>query len=213
VGDVRDAALTSEPRPTTYVPIAQLPDTVMEQTMGSLPLTWIVRTSGESQRLTRAIEQELERVSSLPVAHVQRLSDIMRQSISDKDFYLGVMSALGSAALLLAVIGLNGVIRYAVLQRTKEIGRRVALGAEPSDVRNMVVVQGMRLAAAAVAVGIAGAFAPSRFVAAFLFGVTDRDLLMFVSVPAIVMVAALLAVWLPARAITTMDAVRALRHE
>jgi putative ABC transport system permease protein len=205
--------LTSEPQPTTYVPIAQLPDSVMEQTMGPLPLTWIVRTSGESQLLRRAIQGELERVSRLPVAHAQPLSDIMRQSISDKAFYLTVMSALGGAALLLAVIGLNGVIRYAVQQRTKEIGLRQALGAEPGDVRNMIVFQGMRLTFAAVAIGIVGAFMLTRFLAAFLFGVTERDPIVFVSVPVVVIVAALFAVWLPARAIARMDLVSALRHE
>jgi putative ABC transport system permease protein len=227
VGDVRDAALASEPRPTTYVPIAQLPDGVMKQTMGMLPVTWIVRTSpgvpaarfparwggGESQALSRTIGDELERVSGLPVAQVQSISDVMRGSTSDSDFYLTIMSVLGGAALALAVIGLNGVMSYAVQQRTKEIGIRMALGAESIHVRNMIVSQGMRLTGIAVTIGIAGAFGLTRFMTRFLFGVTERDPLVFVVVPAVVIVAALVAVWLPARAISRMDTIRALRSE
>jgi putative ABC transport system permease protein len=213
VGDVRDAALDTEPRPTTYVPIAQLPDGVMEQTMGPLPLTWIVRTSGESDALRRTIQKELERVSSLPVPQVHSLSDIMRGATSDSDFYLMIMGVLAGAALVLAVIGLNGVMRSAVQQRTREIGIRIALGADVSQVRNMIVSQGMRLILVAVTTGIAGAFALTRFMTRFLFGVTERDPVVFVGVPAILIAAALIAVWLPARTIARMDPVRALRSE
>ena len=174
-----------------------------------------VRSSALGRRvgaLSREIG-ELERVSGLPVAQVQSLSDIMRGSTSDSDFYLTIMSVLGAAALVLAVIGLNGVMSYAVQQRTKEIGIRMALGAESTHVRNMIVSQGMRLTFIAVAIGIAGAFVLTRFMTRFLFGVTERDPLVFVGVPAVVIVAALVAVWLPARAIARMDTIRALRSE
>ncbi len=213
VGDVRDAALDSEPRPTTYVPIAQLPDGVMEKTMGPLPLTWIVRTSGQSQGLSRRIQDELERDSSLPVTDVQSLSAIMRGATSDSNFYFTIMGVLGGAALVLAAIGLNGVMRYAVQQRTKEIGVRMALGAEPTDVRNMMVSQAMRLTLVAIGIGLVGAFALTRLMTNFLFGVTERDPLVFVAVPVVVFVVAFVAVWLPARTIAGLDTIRALRSE
>ena len=153
VGDVRDAALDAEPRPTVYVPIAQLPDPVMRQTMSMLPLTWIVRTSAPTQALSRAIGDELQRLGSSPIAEGQRLSEVMRQATSDSNFYLVVMAVLAGAALLLAVIGLNGVMSYAVQLRTKEIGVRLALGAESTQVRNMIVSHGMRLVLVAIAAG------------------------------------------------------------
>jgi predicted permease len=211
VGNVRDAALNSAPRATTYVPIAQLPDGVMQQTMGQLPITWIVRTSGESPALSRTIQDALERVSSLPVTDAQSLSHIMRGATSESDFQLTMMSVLGGGALVLAIIGLNGVMSYTVQQRTKEIGVRIALGAEPSRVRNMIVSEGMRLTLVAVTIGMTGAFTLTRLMTSLLFGVTERDPLVFVGVPAVVIVAALVAVWLPARAIAKMDTMRALR--
>jgi putative ABC transport system permease protein len=137
----------------------------------------------------------------------------MRGATSDSDFYLMIMGVLAGAALVLAVIGLNGVMRSAVQQRTREIGIRIALGADVSQVRNMIVSQGMRLILVAVTTGIAGAFALTRFMTGFLFGVTERDPVVFVGVPAILIAAALIAVWLPARTIARMDPIRALRSE
>jgi ABC-type antimicrobial peptide transport system permease subunit len=123
------------------------------------------------------------------------------------------MSVLGGAALMLAVIGLNGVITGAVQERTKEFGVRMALGAEPTHVRNMILSQGMRLAFVAVTIGIISASMLTRFMTKFLFGVTERDPLVFVGVPAVVIVIAFVAVWLAARAIARVDTIRALRSE
>jgi predicted permease len=213
VGDVRDAALNTAPRPTTYVPIAQVPDGVLTLAMGQLPITWIVRTSGTSEALSRTIHDAVEHVSGLPVTQVQALSDILRAATSDSDFYLAIMCVLGAAALVLAVIGLNGVMSFAVQVRAKEMGIRMALGAESTHVRNMIMSQGMRLTAVAVTFGILGALVLTRFMTDFLFGVTERDPVIFVGVPVVVLVVALVAVWLPARAIARIDTIRALRSE
>jgi predicted permease len=213
VGDVRDAALDAEPRPTVYVPIAQLPDPVMMQTMRMLPLTWIVRTSAPTQALSRAIGDELQRLGSSPITEGQRLSEVMRHATSDSNFYLIVMAVLAGAALLLAVIGLNGVMSYAVQLRTKEIGVRLALGAESTQVRNMIVSHGMRLVLVAIAVGTSGALLLTRFMATFLFGVSQHDPAVFISVPMVVILTSLIAVWLPARTIANVDTLRALRSE
>ena len=126
VGDVRDAALDRDPRPTTYVPIAQLPDAVMAQTMGRLPVTWMVRTATSSAAQGRIIQDELERVSGRPIVNAQFLSEVMRGSTSDSDFYLTIMSILGGAALMLAVIGLSGVMSSIVQQLVYEGNWRAA---------------------------------------------------------------------------------------
>jgi len=213
VGDVRDGSLESDPRPTTYVPIAQLPDTVMEQTMRMLPLTWIVRTSGSTRALGRAIQDELERSTNVPITKVDALSDVMREATSDSNFYLTIMGVLAVAALLLAAIGLNGVMGFAVQQRTKEIGVRLALGAESAQIRNLILTDGLRLIVVSIAAGVGIAFLLTRFMAKFLFGVTERDPLVFVGVPVVVLAASLVAVWLPARTIAKVDTMRALRSE
>jgi putative ABC transport system permease protein len=147
------------------------------------------------------------------VTRTQSLSDIMRGATSDSDFYLTIMSVLGGAALLLALTGLNGAMSYAVQQRTKEIGIRMALGAESTQVRNMIVSQGMRLTFVAVTIGGVGAFALTHVMTRFLFGVSERDPLVFVGVPAVVLVVAFAAVYWPAQTIVRMETTRALRSE
>jgi putative ABC transport system permease protein len=213
VGDVRDAALDADPRPTLYVPIAQLPDSVMKQTMGMLPLTWIVRTSAPTQAVSRTIEAELHGLGSSPIPESRRLSDVVREATADRNFSLLIITVLASAALLLAVIGLNGLMSYAVQLRTKEIGVRLALGADAAQVRNMIVSQGMRLVLASIAAGTICALLLTRFIATFLFGVSQYDPAVFGGVPAVVALTSLIAVWLPASTIANLDVLRALRAE
>jgi ABC-type antimicrobial peptide transport system permease subunit len=124
-----------------------------------------------------------------------------------------LLSVFAGAALLLAAIGIYGLMAYSVQQRTQEIGIRVALGAESRDVRNMIVVQGMRVAAAGVAIGLALSFGLTRVIASFLFGVTSRDPAVFVAVPLILAIVALAGVWLPARRAAGVDPATALRTE
>ena len=123
------------------------------------------------------------------------------------------MGVLAVAALLLAAIGLNGVMGFAVQQRTKEIGVRLALGAESAQIRNLILTDGLRLIVVSIAAGVGSAFLLTRFMAKFLFGVTERDPLVFVGVPVVVLAASLVAVWLPARTIAKVDTMRALRSE
>ena len=115
--------------------------------------------------------------------------------------------------LLLAAIGIYGLMAYSVQQRTQEIGIRMALGALASDVRNMVVFQGMRLAIVGVVIGIAAAFGLARVIASFLYGVQARDPGVFIAIPVLLSLVALLAVWLPARRAARVDPVIALRYQ
>jgi putative ABC transport system permease protein len=123
------------------------------------------------------------------------------------------MTVFGASALLLAAIGIYGLIAYSVAQRTREIGIRMALGAEAEQVRKMVVFQGMRLAVIGVAVGLVAAFALTRLMASFLFGVQARDPVVFVAMPVLLTVVSIVAVWLPARRASTVNPLIALRYE
>jgi ABC-type antimicrobial peptide transport system permease subunit len=124
-----------------------------------------------------------------------------------------VMSVFGGVALLLAAIGIYGLMAYSVEQRTQEIGIRLALGAQASHVKNMVVFQGMRLALVGVVLGMAGAFWLAKFITAFLFGVTAKDPVVFAGVPVLLGAIAFLSVWLPARRASKVDPIIALRAE
>ena len=124
-----------------------------------------------------------------------------------------LLTVFAGTALLLAAIGIYGLMAYSVAQRTQEIGIRMALGAETGDVRRMVVFQGMALALIGVAIGIAGAFGLTRLIASFLFGVKAWDPAVFVIVPLVLSAVALLAVWFPARRATRIDPLDALRYE
>jgi putative ABC transport system permease protein len=124
-----------------------------------------------------------------------------------------LLTTFAVAALLLAAIGIYGLMAYSIQQRTQEIGIRMALGAGAPAVRNMVVRQGMSVALAGVAIGVASAFGLTRVLASFLFGVTARDPLVFVGVPLLLSTVALAGVWLPARRAAKVDPVVALRTE
>ena len=142
------------------------------------------------------------------------MNEVVSRSTSRERFNMWLMTVFGGAALLLAAIGIYGLMAYSVEQRTQEIGIRLALGrrARPGPT-NMVVCQGMRLALVGVVDRPGAAFLLSRVLAAFLFGVTARDPLVFVGVPVLLTVVALLAVWLPARRASKVNPLLALRYE
>jgi predicted permease len=214
VSDVRNGALDEAPEPTMYIPQAQVADGVTALNARLAPLTWVVRTRAEPHALSVAIQKALRDASGgLPVARIKSMDEIVVQATARQDFNMRLLTVFGCAALLLAAIGVYGLMAYSVEQRTQEIGIRLALGAQLSQVRNMVIVQGMSLAGAGVIVGTAGAFGLSRLIESLLFGVTARDPIVFVAVPAALSVVALIAVWLPALRATRIDPITALRYE
>jgi ABC-type antimicrobial peptide transport system permease subunit len=139
------------------------------------------------------------------------MSQIVARSTSRERFNTLLMTVFALSALCLAAIGIYGVMAYAVQQRTREIGVRMALGAEPGAVRRMVVLQGMRLAIIGVIVGVVAAYGLARYMSNFLFGVQARDPLVFAGVPLLLAVIALLAVWVPAARASRVDPLGALR--
>jgi len=126
---------------------------------------------------------------------------------------MAVIMTVGLLAVIIAAVGIAGVLAFSVTRRTNEIGIRMALGAQAEQVKNMVVLQGMRLALAGILVGVAAAFALAQFLAAFLFAVQPRDPLAFFGVPVLLGVVALLAAWIPARQASRVDPIIALRTE
>ena len=214
VGDVRDTFLNRPPRPAMYVPVAQLPDGINIVNLRLLPITWIVRTRVEPHSLSLAIQSDLQQASGgLPVSGIRSMDEVEAQATARTRFEMLLMTVFGCSALLLAAIGIYGLMAYSVQQRTHEMGIRLAMGAQSRDVRNMVVFQGMRLAFVGVGVGIAAAFWLTRFLAGFLFGVKVLDPIVFIAVPILLSAVALLAVWLPARRATRTDLINVLRYE
>ena len=213
VGDVRDGGLNRDPGPAMYVPNAQVPDAVTALNMRLTPVAWIVRTRGNPRALSTAVQAQLRQVSGLPVSDIRTMDEVVSRSTSRQRFNMLLMTVFGGAALFLAGIGVYGLMAHSVQQRTREIGIRLALGAETGHVRQMVLLQGMRLALIGVAAGVAAAFGLTRVMAAFLFGVKERDLFVFITVPLVLSAVSFLAVWLPARRATRIDPVVALRYE
>jgi len=214
VSDIRDNGLNNQPGPTMYVPQAQLPDSMNALNSRLLPQAWVVRTRVEPHTLILPIQKELSDVSGgLAVAPVRTMDEIIRRSTSNTDFNTLVLTIFAGTALLLAAIGIYGLMAYSVEQRKQEIGIRLALGAEHGGVRNMVVFQGMRLAIAGVIIGLGSAFGLTKLIASLLYGVKARDPMVFIAVPLLLTAVALLAVWLPARRATRVNPVDALRSE
>jgi putative ABC transport system permease protein len=213
VADSRDGGLNHDPEPKMFVPQAQIPDEVNALNVTIAPMSWVVRTKVQPSTLSSAIQEQLRQVSGLPVSDVRTMNEVVSISVSRQRFNMLLMTIFGSSALLLAAIGIYGLMAYSVEQRTQEIGIRLALGAETGAVRNMVVVQGMRLVLIGVAIGIGSAFGLTRFLAAFLFGVNVRDPMAFTSIPIALSLIALLAIWLPALRASRLDPIQALRYE
>jgi putative ABC transport system permease protein len=211
--DVHDFGLNRNPTPIVYVPMAQVTDGITALANRASRIVWIARTEVAPNSMRSAIAKELEQASGgLPVANVRSMDEVVSESTARADFNMTLLTLFAAAALLLAVIGIYGLMAYSVRQRTREIGIRLALGAESHDVRNMVVAEGMRLAMFGLAIGIAAAFGLTRLLQSFLFGVQAWDPLVFVTVPVILGVAALGAVWFPALRAAGTDPADALRH-
>ncbi len=214
VADTHDRALNRDPDPTMFVPIAQMPDKMTALNSRIAPLWWIVRTNVEPHSLVKPISAALRDASGgLPVAHVRSMDEMVALNTSRQRFNMLLLTVFGSAALLMAAIGIYGLMAYSVQQRTQEIGVRMALGAQASNLRNMVIRQGMTLALIGVVIGIGGAFWLTRFLASFLFGVKAWDPTAFITTPILLGAVALIAIWVPARRATRVDPMQALRFE
>ncbi len=178
------------------------------------PAYWLVRTRVPPHQMASLIAKQLSDASGgLAVGHIRSMDEVVGSSISRQNFDMLLLTIFAASALVLAIIGIYGVLSYTIAQRSREIGVRMALGAGRADLRNLVLRQGMRLAIAGVLIGVCAAVGLVRFIASFLFGVTTWDPIVFLSVPLLLLSAALVAVWLPARRATRIDPMQALRSE
>ena len=214
VGDTRDDDLSQAPEPTMIIPDAQEPGQMVELETQFGPMWWLIRTRLETQQLVSAVSEKLSRASGgLPVGSVRTMEDALSTSIAKQRFDMLLLSIFAVIALLLAAVGIYGVMAYSVTQRTQEIGVRMALGADRTNVRNMVLREGLVRGLAGIVCGMCAAFFLVRLLANMLYGVSMRDPAIFFAVPAFVVLLTTLAAWIPARRAARLDPVQALRFE
>ena len=214
VNDVKQFGLGDPAPGAVFIPLAQAPDIVMRAARRYVTMKFAVRTSGDPLALGAAVKQELLKVDpSLPLTNMRSLEQIVGRSLAGQRFYSTLLSLFAAIGLLLAGVGVYGVMSYAVTQRTHEIGVRVALGARAGDVLKLIVGKGLALALAGVALGLGASFGLTRLMKDFLFGVEPADPLTFGLVAVSLTVVALAACYVPARQATKVDPMVALRRE
>jgi putative ABC transport system permease protein len=214
VGDTHDDGLNRDPLPIMFIPLAQMPDLETALNSRVAPLWWVVRSQVDPHTLVAPITAALRDASGgLPVAHIRTVDEVEARSTARQRFNMLLLTIFGASGLLMAAIGVYGVMAYSVQQRTQELGIRMALGAQASNLRNMVIRQGMALTLTGVGIGVGGAFWLTRFLASFLFGVKTWDPMAFIVTPLLLSGVALLAIWIPARRATRVDPMTALRLE
>jgi predicted permease len=204
VGDTRDYSVDRPPTPTVYVNMFQRP---------RAPVTITMLTSADTGSVVSAARTILHDFNSEVPSRFRTFSEVYSASLGSRRFNLILIGFFGITALLLATIGILGVMAYSVSRRTREIGVRVALGAASSDVLLMILGQGLRTILVGVAIGIAGSLALTRTLESLLFGVTPNDPITFGAVTLLLMGSALLACYVPSRRATKVDPLVALRNE
>jgi ABC-type antimicrobial peptide transport system permease subunit len=205
VGDVRHSSLESEPKPEMYVTYLQAPPAFY---------TLAVRTKLEPASMVGAVRNEVLAIDKdQPVSAVKTMSEMRSESLAPLRFNTVALSIFAGLGLILAAVGIYGVMAYSVGQRTHEIGIRMALGAQPGAVLRLILRQGMLLVLIGVVVGLALSFGLTRIMASFLYGVTATDPATFVFVAVVLSLVALLANYIPARRATKVDPLIALRNE
>ena len=207
VADVKHLSLREDPSPEMYVPLTQKP-------WPSMLIMQVALRGSDPSSIVGPVRDAVHSVDpDLPLAKIAKLTTLVDDSMSQPRFAMLLISSFGALALLLASIGMYGVISYSVVQRTPEIGVRMALGAERRNVFGMVLGEGARVAAVGIAIGLAVSFAVARTLAGFLYGVPATDLFTFAGMSLFILLVALLACYLPARRATRVDPLIALRYE
>jgi ABC-type antimicrobial peptide transport system permease subunit len=205
VGDVKYSGLDAAPEPTYYLPFHQN--------------TWngqyvVVRAATDPRSLATAIRGVVASLDKdIPVALMKTMDELMIESVAPPRFRTTLVALFAVVGVLLAAIGIYGVMSYAVAERTHELGVRIALGADRASVLRLVLGESVALAAIGIAVGLVGAFGATRLIQSLLFGVTTTDAVTFVGISTLLAVTALVASYVPARRAMRVDPMIALRYE
>jgi putative ABC transport system permease protein len=214
VADVREQSPRRLPRAATYVPQAQVSDGFSQTMNRFLPLSLAVKTQGAPLQAARSVQRIVLSVDPLqPVAEIRSMEGVVSRSTSRERFNLTLMVLFGLVSLVLASVGTYGVVSYAVSQRTRELGVRIALGASSEDVLRLTMSEGLLVSIMGVAAGLVGAYGLGRYLAGMLFSVKASDPATFCAVALLLLTVAFLANLIPAIRATRVDPITALRFE
>jgi predicted permease len=205
VGDVRDQALDANPQPTIYVDYFQ---------RGSLSdFSYVVRARSDANSLISAMRREAQAANPEMPVKFETLEQLVSSSLDDRRFSMVLVGVFAGAALLLAMVGLYGVMAFLTSERTREIGIRMAIGAQRSAVLRLILRQSFALVFAGVAIGVPGALGGTRLLASLLYGVGTTDLATYLAVVLLLTASAFLASLVPARRATKVNPIEALHAE
>jgi predicted permease len=212
VRDVRDYGPDIEPTPQSYVPMVQNTADYLDGTSSGMGL--VVRTDSDPRSFTPMVREQIRNLDkSQPIQNLKTMEERFGESVAQRRFNMLVLSIFAGLALLLAAVGVYGVISYSVTQRTHEFGVRMALGAQPRDVHKLVLSHVLKLAIAGIILGLAAAFAVTRTLSSFLYGVTATDPTVFIATSLVMAAIGFLASYYPARQATKVNPIIALRTE
>jgi putative ABC transport system permease protein len=205
VKDTKPRELNGEPVAEMYMPFAQDPHRSMAV---------MIRTTNKPADIVAAVRREVRELdSNLPIYSIRTMDSVISESIATPRFRTSLLAVFAIVALTLAMVGIYGVMSYSVMQRTHEIGIRMAIGAQPRDVFRMVLGQGMLLTVVGLAIGLVGALALTRLMTTMLFGIKPTDPATFVGVAVVLAMVAVIACYIPGRRATKVDPVNSLRYE
>jgi predicted permease len=212
IGDTRQHSLKMKIQPAVFVPPGQVDDALHRFTASVFPTSLILRVRGNPADYAAVMNRAVRTAEpTLPLYDVRTMDEVLGRSMGQEQFQAVLLGSFALLAVILAAVGIYGVMSYAVAQRTRELGVRTALGARPADVLRMMVGQGFRLIVAGILLGLAGAFALAKLLAGLLFGVQPYDVISFVGAPLLLALVALIAILLPARRAAQADPLTALR--
>jgi predicted permease len=213
VGDVK-SYVDQPPEPATFIPAAQASFGTSKLFEGWFPRSILVRTSGDPLRLSQPVREAVKSVDAgVPTGGIRSMDQVLSRSLALRSFLMALLSLFGALALVLASVGIYGVMAFAVSQRTREIGVRMALGARSRDVLRLILAEGLRLVLAGVALGLIAAFFLTRLLQGMIYGVSLHDPLVAVAVNVIMIAIAVLACCAPARRAMRVDPIESLRYE
>ncbi len=214
VGDARETGLSDKDVAVMYIPASQMTEGLTTLANSVIPLSWVIRTGMDPLTMRATVEREFRSVDQqIPIARERSMEQVLSESVARQDFNMLLLSIFAGIALLLASIGIYGLMSYTVEQRTQEIGIRMALGGEKPQMLRMMVVQGMKLALVGVIVGLGIAFGLTKLLASLLFEVKSSDPATFAAVAAILTLVSFLAIYIPSRRAMNVEPVEALRYE